>query len=478
MKRRGPRTKWQRIIRETVLEILIGAAIGLAFDAMLFDNPFLPQEFVEQLCKEYEGTIYYDRLILGLWKRAEGAIYKRFADNPEKFRCEVLEGPADNPEHKQFRKNDIVSIEIGLDFGGNQSGHSFVARGYTDDYRDVIGIMSKRVMAKDQEKDIDSNMLDQLFCDFVQEVIDKYSVIKKQGDYVEYCNVESVYYDNAETVLGNSIRNAVEKRFPWMIVRKAKKASIIDRIRCTIRLMGAGRFWITEDCKSLQTALSDAVWNKDVKDKDERLDDGSTDIDSLDAFEYRRIVKTGEITSTADWQINRLRILGHSSEDIEREIKKTLKRYKEVLGDYIGSLVNFGQMKYNDSEKWKIISEAYIDVKWQSQALKKKQIGEVHSIPYKGAPNSVFDNFKDGALQRRRYYGNDGRPRLDIDMTDHGNSKEHQIVPHYHNWYLDEKGNLKREAKHDNPLKLTLTWTVSIQKQLKSVINGICHTLI
>lgn len=252
----------------------------------IFDNPFLPQEFVEQLCKEYEGTIYYDRLILGLWKRAEGAIYKRFADNPEKFQCEVLEEPADNLEHKQFRKNDIVSIEIGLDFGGNQSGHSFVARGYTDDYRDVIGIMSKRVMAKDQEKDIDSNMLDQLFCDFIQEVIDKYSVIKKQGNYVEYCNVESVYYDNAETVLGNSIRNAVEKRFPWIIVRPAKKVAIIDRIRCTVRLMGAGRFWITEDCRSLQTALSDAVWNKDVKDKDERLDDGSTDIDSLDAFEY------------------------------------------------------------------------------------------------------------------------------------------------------------------------------------------------
>lgn len=252
----------------------------------IFDNPFLPQEFVEQLCKEYEGTIYYDRLILGLWKRAEGAIYKRFADNPEKFQCEVLEEPADNLEHKQFRKNDIVSIEIGLDFGGNQSGHSFVARGYTDDYRDVIGIMSKRVMAKDQDEDIDSNILDQLFCDFVQEVIDKYGVIVKHGDYVEYCNVESVYYDNAETVLGNSIRNAVEKRFPWIIVRKAKKASIIDRIRCTVRLMGAGRFWITEDCKSLQTALSDAVWNKDVKDKDERLDDGSTDIDSLDAFEY------------------------------------------------------------------------------------------------------------------------------------------------------------------------------------------------
>lgn len=252
----------------------------------IFDNPFLPVEFVEQLCKEYKGTIYYDRLILGLWKRAEGAIYKRFADNPEKFRCEVVEELADDSGRKQFKKSDIVSIEIGLDFGGNQSGHAFVARGYTDDYRDAIGIMSKRVMAKDADEDIDSNMLDQLFCDFVQEVIDRYGVIVKHGDYVEYCNIESVYYDNAETVLGNSIRNEVEKKFPWIVVRKAKKASIIDRIRCTVRLMGAGRFWITEDCKSLQTALSDAVWNKDVKDKDERLDDGSTDIDSLDAFEY------------------------------------------------------------------------------------------------------------------------------------------------------------------------------------------------
>ena len=235
----------------------------------IFDNPFLPPKYVEEL-----------------WKRAEGAIYKRFADNPDAYRCEVLDELASDAEYKQFKKTDIVSIEIGLDFGGNQSGHSFVARGYTDDYADVIAVMSERIMAKDSEEDIDSNRLDELFCDFVQEVIDKYGVIAKSGNYVEYCNVESVYYDNAETVLGNSIRNAVEKRFPWITVRKARKAAIIDRIRCTVRLMGAGRFWTTDDSKSLQTAFSDAVWNKDVTDKDERLDDGSTDIDSLDAFEY------------------------------------------------------------------------------------------------------------------------------------------------------------------------------------------------
>lgn len=252
----------------------------------IFDNPFLDPEFVKQLCKEYEGTIYYDRLILGMWKRAAGAIYKRFADNPEMFRCEIVDQLDPAAERKQFRKEDIISIEIGLDFGGNQSGHSFVARGYTDDYRDVIAVKSKRIVPKDEKEEIDSNKLDELFCDFIQEVMDKYAVVVKRGDYIEYCNIESVFYDNAETVLGNSIRNAVEKRFPWISVKAAKKRTITDRIRCTVRLMGAGRFFITKDCGSLETAFSDAVWNIDVKDKDERLDDGSTDIDSLDAFEY------------------------------------------------------------------------------------------------------------------------------------------------------------------------------------------------
>ena len=42
----------------------------------IFDNPFLPKEFVENLCKEYEGTVYYLRYILGEWALAEGLVYK------------------------------------------------------------------------------------------------------------------------------------------------------------------------------------------------------------------------------------------------------------------------------------------------------------------------------------------------------------------------------------------------------------------
>ncbi len=250
----------------------------------IFDNPYLDADFVTQLCKEYEGTIYYDRLILGLWKRAEGSIYKLFADHPERFRCRIVDRLSRNPECREFRKQDIVSIEAGLDFGGNRSGHAFVAKGYTDGYGEVIALKSKRIMAADTEV-IDSNRLDRMFCDFLQEVMDDYADTVCHWGQVEYCNLESVFWDNAETVLGNSIRNAVEKRFPWISVKPAKKKRINDRINCTVRLMGAGRFFITDDCESLRAAFTDAVWNQE-KQEDERLDDGSTDVDSLDAFEY------------------------------------------------------------------------------------------------------------------------------------------------------------------------------------------------
>lgn len=46
----------------------------------IFDNPYLPQEFVEQLCKEYEGTVYYKRYIDGNWALAEGLIFPMYED--------------------------------------------------------------------------------------------------------------------------------------------------------------------------------------------------------------------------------------------------------------------------------------------------------------------------------------------------------------------------------------------------------------
>lgn len=46
----------------------------------IFDNPFLDKEFVDNLCKEYENTVYYKRYILGEWALAEGVIYDMFSE--------------------------------------------------------------------------------------------------------------------------------------------------------------------------------------------------------------------------------------------------------------------------------------------------------------------------------------------------------------------------------------------------------------
>lgn len=44
----------------------------------IFDNPYLPKDFVNNLCKEYEGTVYYPRYILGEWTQAEGLVYPMY----------------------------------------------------------------------------------------------------------------------------------------------------------------------------------------------------------------------------------------------------------------------------------------------------------------------------------------------------------------------------------------------------------------
>ena len=88
----------------------------------------------------------------------------------------------------------------------------------------------------------------------------------------------------------------------------------------------------------------------------------------------RRIKKTGKITSTADWQINRLKILGYSSEDIEQMLKEALdKSYPEMFELYdkvidweyvrnkdIYEQVNAEFIPYEENEELQQITEALI----------------------------------------------------------------------------------------------------------------------
>lgn len=220
----------------------------------IFDNPYLPKEYVNALCKEYEGTVYYDRYILGKWQRAEGVIFRKFADNPEKYIIDVAP--------------PIFLIEVGVDFGGNKSKNSFTATGFTQGFRDMVVLENERI-----DKEVDPNELDRLFTNFATMVYNKY--------------VKSFYtnYDSAEPVLGRGLAAASIKAGCRTIVRHALKISVNQRIRALNGLIGGGRFWVMRHCKHVINALSTAVWNPKSL-VDERLDDGTSDIDTLDSLEY------------------------------------------------------------------------------------------------------------------------------------------------------------------------------------------------
>lgn len=46
----------------------------------IYDNPFLPREYIKSLEAEYSGTVYFLRYILGKWARAEGLIFPMYID--------------------------------------------------------------------------------------------------------------------------------------------------------------------------------------------------------------------------------------------------------------------------------------------------------------------------------------------------------------------------------------------------------------
>ena len=224
----------------------------------LDDNPFLTPAFVASLKQEYAGTVYYGRYVLGKWCAAEGIVYRRFADASEDFTV----------SSDDLRLTRLTKIEAGVDFGGNRSATAFVACGTVGNYEAVAALLSER-----HADLLDSDSLGDRFCDFLEAVEAKYGP------------VQTVRCDNAEPVLLRTLKKAVAERGLTALIRPARKSPVNDRIRLISRLMAQGRFFLTRDCAPLKEALRTALWKPDGA-SDERLDNGTTDIDSLDALEY------------------------------------------------------------------------------------------------------------------------------------------------------------------------------------------------
>lgn len=223
----------------------------------LDDNIFLPKKYVEALKNEFCG-VFYERFILGQWVAAEGRVYESFSSQ------NIIS--SDELERRLSEKKLIVS-SIGVDYGGNGSASAFVLVGVDAGFRDLYVLSEYYDKRNRSAESLISN-----FSEFVEREKNRFPML------------QAAYCDSAEQLLIKSFRKAV--RTTGVEVKNALKKPINTRINMLNRLIASGRFFVSRECPHVIEALQSAVWDERDVHKDVRLDDGTSNIDSLDALEY------------------------------------------------------------------------------------------------------------------------------------------------------------------------------------------------
>ena len=229
------------------------------------DNLTLSDRKKEAYRRQFTG-VFFQRNILGLWVAAEGKIYIAFGDANIVSRSDWHERNESGAYSHPLR-NRISMVTMGVDFGGNKSSHAFVLTGFTRGFQEMITLKELRIM-----EEVDPVVLNRRFVEFCKECRS------------EYPGFQMVYCDSAEQVLIRGFRRAAQEAKLPVVIRNAQKGEIIDRIRFYSSMQAQQRHFIVEDCKETIQAFEEAVWDPDKNDV--RLDDGTTNIDNLDAQEY------------------------------------------------------------------------------------------------------------------------------------------------------------------------------------------------
>lgn len=233
------------------------------------DDGALSEKIKERLKRQYggaKGGAQYDRYILGLWRNSEGLVYPGFASNPNKFLI----------NKKDLPKFSIVSA--GVDFASVRNRHAFVITGIPEDYSGLYIIASKRLKA-----DMLPSEVADKFVDFVLEVEEEYGITLGMT-YADYSNSSDI----------RALKAGIRNRGLNKMVKDSYKDRIANRIKITNALIGDERLWYTKDAETAKEALVISVWGD--KDGDKRLEDDSTDIDTLDAFEYSFSTRIGRLS--------------------------------------------------------------------------------------------------------------------------------------------------------------------------------------
>ncbi len=206
----------------------------------IYDNSFLPRKLIRNLEREYGGSVFFDRFILGKWVGAEGLIYPQFS--PEKHLVDW-----------QTPEVDLGEYYISVDYGTQnpcamglwrvEEGNAVRVREFYHDGR-ALGRQKtdeeyyEALLALAGDFPITAVLVDPSAASFI-------ACIKKHG------------------------------RFH---VRRAKNA-VADGIRVTASLLLEGRLRFDQSCTAIQKEFANYCWDKasgedkPVKEHDHAMDD-------------------------------------------------------------------------------------------------------------------------------------------------------------------------------------------------------------
>jgi phage terminase large subunit len=222
----------------------------------IYDNPFLPEEYVHALEAEYAGGVWYDRYILGKWTLAEGLIFanyekalvdgSEFLGNPTEFALSIDYGTS-NPFAVLFweKHGGIWYAPKELYYSGRDTG----IQKTDDEYLQMLeGLIDPiKPLLYRRERDIWGNIVDR--------------------------------FDPVDVIIDPSAASfiALLRQSKWFRVREADN-SVIDGIRNTSTAIERGVIKVSNDCKNWKNEAQSYIWDekamedRPVKENDHLMD--------------------------------------------------------------------------------------------------------------------------------------------------------------------------------------------------------------
>lgn len=224
-------------------------------DYTIYDNPFLPREYVSALEAEYAGSVWYDRYILGLWTLAEGLIFANYG--------KALEGYSRLPASEY-----VISLDYGTSnpFAGLLWGK-----------KDGVWMAEKEIYYSGRETGIqktDGEYL-QMLEDFARDAIEANKQMlgmkQKIGMFASLDKIPVIVDPSAASFI------ALLRQSEYFKPRSAVN-DVINGIRETSTAIETGLIKVNPQCKNWVHEAQSYVWDdsavedRPIKDNDHLMD--------------------------------------------------------------------------------------------------------------------------------------------------------------------------------------------------------------